>query len=103
MKFKVDENLPVEVAQLLREAGHDAITFLEQKMGGAKDQVIARICQDEQRALVTLDTHFSDIRTHPPTEFSGLIVLRLSRQDKTHVLQVMTKVIKMFASRTAEQ
>jgi predicted nuclease of predicted toxin-antitoxin system len=29
MKFKVDENLPVEVAQLLREAGHDVLTVLE--------------------------------------------------------------------------
>jgi predicted nuclease of predicted toxin-antitoxin system len=27
MKFKLDENLPVEVAELLRDAGHDAIIF----------------------------------------------------------------------------
>ena len=44
MKFKVDENLPVEVAQLLRETGHDVITVLEQGLGGAKDQAVAEIC-----------------------------------------------------------
>ena len=36
MKFKIDENLPVEVAELLREAGHDAATAIEQQLGGLK-------------------------------------------------------------------
>ena len=26
MKFKIDENLPVELADLLQEAGYDAVT-----------------------------------------------------------------------------
>jgi predicted nuclease of predicted toxin-antitoxin system len=95
VKFKVDENLPVEVAQLLREAGHDVLTVLEQGLGGAKDQAIAKICQSEQRALVTLDIHFADIRAYPPAEFSGPIVLRLERHDKPHVLQIMSRVLKM--------
>jgi hypothetical protein len=30
MRFKVDENLPAEVAQLLRAAGHDALTVVDQ-------------------------------------------------------------------------
>ncbi len=30
MRFKIDENLPVEVAELLRRLGHDATTILEQ-------------------------------------------------------------------------
>jgi hypothetical protein len=35
MKFKVDENLPVEAAVLLREAGHDAATVHDQNLRGA--------------------------------------------------------------------
>jgi predicted nuclease of predicted toxin-antitoxin system len=31
MNFKVDENLPVEVAELLKQAGYDAVTVSEQK------------------------------------------------------------------------
>ena len=34
MRFKIDENLPVEAAELLRQAGHDAVTVLEQHLGG---------------------------------------------------------------------
>lgn len=32
LKFKVDENLPVEAAALLRDAGHDAVTVDDQGM-----------------------------------------------------------------------
>jgi predicted nuclease of predicted toxin-antitoxin system len=102
VKFKIDENLPVEVAQLLRDAGHDVFTVLEQDSGGAKDQVVARICKDEHRALITLDIHFADIRTYPPSSFSGLIILRLARQDKAYVLQVMSRVLKVATSEPLE-
>ncbi|HYP39961.1 MAG TPA: DUF5615 family PIN-like protein [Chloroflexia bacterium] len=30
MKFKIDENLPVDIAELLRAASHDAVTVIEQ-------------------------------------------------------------------------
>jgi predicted nuclease of predicted toxin-antitoxin system len=102
MKFKIDENLPVEVAQLLREDAHDVFTVLEQELGGAKDRVIVEICQRESRALVTLDTHFADIRAYPPADFPGLIVLRLMRQDKAHVLEVIRRVLEIAASRSPD-
>lgn len=34
MKFKIDENLPVEAVLLLREAGHDALSVHEQGLRG---------------------------------------------------------------------
>ncbi len=76
MRFKVDENLPNEVARLLAEAGHDASTMLEEGIGGAPDEEIACRCLDEQRALITLDVGFEDIRLYPPDKYLGLVVLR---------------------------
>lgn len=102
MKFKIDENLPIEVAQLLQEAGHDVFTVHEQGMVGAKDLALAQVCQSENRAIVTLDTHFADIRTYPPENYSGLIVLRVARQDKPHVLEVMRRVLKLFSTEILE-
>ena len=55
MRFKVDENLPVEVSAWLRAAGHYALTVPDQHLGGSTDLTIASICQQEARALVTLD------------------------------------------------
>ena len=77
MRFKVDENLPIEVAEALRQAGHDAATVLEQHYGGSADARLAALCQRESRILVTLDMDFADIRAYPPAEFPGLVVLRL--------------------------
>lgn len=102
MKFKVDENLPIEVAQVLREAGHDVYSVHEQGLVGAKDHVLAELYQSEKRAMVTLDTHFADIRTYPPENYSGLIVLRLAHQDKPHVLEVISRALKLLSSETLE-
>lgn len=62
MEFKVDENLPTEVADLLRQVGYDAVTVLEEHLGGASDSDIVSVCQKEGRILITLDTDFADIR-----------------------------------------
>jgi predicted nuclease of predicted toxin-antitoxin system len=37
MKFKIDENLPVEAAELIRNEGYDAVTVWDQNLGGAAD------------------------------------------------------------------
>ncbi len=89
MKFKVDENLPVETADILQAAGHEADTVYTEGIAGAADAAIAQICRKENRALITLDLGFSDIRSYPPSEFEGIIVLRVTRQDKLHVLTII--------------
>lgn len=49
MKFKTDENLPAEIADLLRKAKHDAATVFEQRLSGASDDRIADVCKREMR------------------------------------------------------
>jgi predicted nuclease of predicted toxin-antitoxin system len=96
MQFKVDENLPSEVASMLRQAGHDATTVVQQHLAGSTDPQLAAVCQKEDRALVTLDMDFANIRAYPPPQYAGLIVLRLSRQDKPYVLSVFTKIVPLL-------
>ena len=55
MRFKLDENLPVELADLFRAAGHDAITALDQNLKGVQDSDLASVCRREGRTIVTLD------------------------------------------------
>lgn len=87
--LKVDENLPTEASVLLQQAGHDALSVRDQQLSGAADSGIATVCQRERRALLTLDLDFADIRAYPPEDYSGIIVLRLARQDKRHVLDIL--------------
>ena len=63
MKFKIDENMPLEAAALLRDAGYDATTVSDQNLTGASDSSLITVCQKEERVLVTLDNDFADIRT----------------------------------------
>jgi len=102
MKFKIDENLPVELTVLLQKKGHDAISVLEKGLGGKPDADIALVCQNEKRALVTLDKDFADIRHYLPREFSGIIVFRLNHLDKPHVLEIFEHVIPIFSSEPLE-
>ena len=74
-------------------AGHDAISILDQRLGGGTDDSISDICRKEDRALVTLDLDFADIRAYPPQDYPGLIVLRLGRQDKLQVLEVIERML----------
>jgi predicted nuclease of predicted toxin-antitoxin system len=62
LKFKVDENLPTEVAGLLVGVGYDAVTVGDQRMARRPDTELAAVCQREGRAVVTLDLDFADIR-----------------------------------------
>ncbi len=97
MKFKIDENLPVEIAELLKQEGYDAMTVIEQNLSGEKDPQIASICRKEERIIVTLDTDFADIRTYPPDKYPGIIVMRLVRQDKPHILRVFTGLLGLLS------
>lgn len=103
MKFKVDENLPIELADLLNSAGHDAVTVLDQKLGGAADDDIAPVCQREVRAFVTFDLGFSDIRSYPPSKYPGLVVFRLKSQEKPHVLKVCERLLGILESEDLAQ
>ncbi|MHB8777416.1 MAG: DUF5615 family PIN-like protein [Anaerolineales bacterium] len=98
MKFKLDENIPVEASILLRESGHDAVTVLDQNMGGKADEHIIRVCTQEQRALLTLDLDFADIKAYPPSNYHGIFVLRVRQQSRSKVLEVITKLIPHLSS-----
>ena len=96
MRFKVDQNLPVEIAQALRQAGYDAETVYEEDLAGTPDPQLAEIARAEARALITLDNGFGDLRTYPPADHPGLVVLRPPRQDKATVLRVFAPVVALL-------
>lgn len=103
MRFKLDENPPVETADILREAGHDALTVLDQQLGGQADEKIIGICAREKRALITLDLDFSDIKTYPPSSHQGILVLRAKRQSRSNVLEMIAKLIPVLPSEPIEK
>ena len=96
MQFKIDENLPLEIADLIVGASYDAKTVNDQQLQGIKDPILIDVCRTEHRVLVTLDTDFSDIRAYPPEEFTGIIVLRVGSQAKNHVIKVFRSIMPLI-------
>jgi predicted nuclease of predicted toxin-antitoxin system len=99
MKFKIDQNLPIEAADLLTAAGHDALTVYQQSLGGASDERIVEFCKKEDRILITADLDLSDIRRYPPSQAPGFMLLRTPRQSKDALLELLAKAIPMLAQR----
>ena len=96
MRFKIDENLPIEIAQILTAASHDATTVFAQGLQGKDDPDITTICVTEERILVTSDLDFSDIRSYPPGDHPGFIVLRLGSQDKRNIIRTIRGIIPLM-------
>jgi predicted nuclease of predicted toxin-antitoxin system len=77
MKIKLDENLPVRLANLLTSLEHDVHTTHEEGLDGRDDLEIWEAAQKESRFLITQDLDFSDTRRFAPGSHHGILLLRL--------------------------
>ena len=100
MLFKLDENLPDSLVAAFTSAGHDAMSVVSQDLQGASDATVADVCREEDRALVTIDKGFADIRAYPPAEYPGIIVLRLDRQDIAYLRATIRRVLRLVPVHT---
>jgi predicted nuclease of predicted toxin-antitoxin system len=92
VRFKTDENLPVEAARTLRSSGFDAETVWDENLSGFDDETIAARARGEGRVLLILDLDFASIRAHPPDQHPGIIVLRLKNQNKATVITYVRRI-----------
>jgi predicted nuclease of predicted toxin-antitoxin system len=100
VKFKTDENLPLEFAALLPEAGHEADAALEERLSGADDREVFRRCCEEGRVLMTLDLDFASIRAYPPQTHPGIVVFRPESQDLPSLIAILKRLVPVFAQRS---
>ena len=98
LTFKVDENLPEDVAATFRDGGYEASTATSQGLAGVEDARLSEAVRQEGRVLVTLDVDFGDIRAYPPHEYPGIIVLRVTRQDKLRILAAIRRILPLLST-----
>ena len=98
MRFKIDENLPVDAAKVIRQYNFDVHTVHDEHMSGAVDDDIYQVCIHEKRILITLDLDFSDIRAYTPKESSGIIVIRTKKHDRHTLISILTRLFEVLTA-----
>lgn len=94
MKLKLDENLgSIRVVTLLRSAGHDAATVREQNLTSTPDIQLIDICRNEGRCLVTLDRGFGNRIRFKPSDYPGIVVIRLPSQPAAEDLRFAVETL----------
>ena len=89
MRFKLDENVTVEAADVLRRFGHDVDTVVAEGFQGAHDQTIREAASHAARMVVTFDVGFAGAREGGG---SGVLLLRLADQQPANVVLVLTQL-----------
>jgi len=95
-RFKLDENLPAAAEALLRDAGHDVATVIQEELSGASDLDVHAAARAERRTVVTLDRGFGDPRRHPTAGTAVVVVLRVPSQDATSILSLLWLLVPLF-------
>lgn len=76
MRFKLDENLPVELAAELRSLGHDTDTVADEGLCGASDPAVVNATFAASRILLTLDKGIGNLQTYPVPHDAGIVLFR---------------------------
>ena len=87
MKIKLDENLPVRLATLLKGLGHDVHTVHQESLIGGSDKLIWEAAQNESRFLITQDLDFSDSRKFAAGSHHGILLVRLRSPSRRDLLE----------------
>ena len=100
MKFELDENLGRSALEVLIQAGHDADNVLQEGLSGTDDANLFRVCQAEDRALITLDHDFGQTLRFPPKASFGIAVLELPRRvNPQSVIARLKELLILIAQR----
>jgi predicted nuclease of predicted toxin-antitoxin system len=94
MKIKLDENLPLALADALKHLGHKVHTTLEEGLAGKPDADVWAVTQREGRFLITQDLDFSDLRRFAPGSHHGILLVRLHSPDWRNLVERVAKIFR---------
>ena len=77
MRLKLDENIGRRGVELFQRVGHDVATVSERGLSSSRDENLLRVCVSEKRCLVSLDLGFGNPLVFKPSDYEGIVVLRL--------------------------
>jgi predicted nuclease of predicted toxin-antitoxin system len=97
-RLYLDQMLRHEVAQALRDEGHDVLRATEVGQARADDHQILQKAISENRVLVTLDEHFGDWVILPLSEHSGVIRLKINPTTSDNTIKLLLPFLRLHSS-----
>jgi predicted nuclease of predicted toxin-antitoxin system len=97
MKFKLDENAPNILKNILKEKDiQDVLNVRDEALGGSSDHILAKVCKEEKRILITLDMDFSKPKLHEISSLYGVIIIKPSSTDRWEVKKLFEYFLENF-------
>ena len=94
MKFKLDENVPWILKNLIESIGqHEVDSVFHENISSIDDESLNKKCFEEKRILITLNSDF----INPRDSFYGLIIIRSKKQGKNAVKGLFEKFLKSYS------
>jgi predicted nuclease of predicted toxin-antitoxin system len=92
-KFLANENVPGEVVEAARQAGHD-LAWIAESSPGADDDVVLATALAEGRVLVTFDKDFGELAFRQgKTATCGVLLLRPRVDSPSYLGQFLLAVL----------
>ncbi len=94
MKFKLDENVPWILKNIIESVGqHEIDSVFHENIAGIDDKELNRRCFEENRVLITLNSDF----INPLDNFYGIIIMRCKKQGKNAVKELFERFLKSYS------
>ena len=98
LNLYLDQMLRLDVAQALRNEGHDVMRASEVGQARADDNEILQKAIAENRILVTLDEHFGDWVILPLSKHPGVIRLKINPTTSKNAIKLLIPFLRLNSS-----
>ena len=89
MHFKLDENVPLQLASQIEVSKHTVSSVFSEKISGIKDKELLKLCYKENYVLITLDKDFVNFERH-----KGIVVFKLKHQGALAISEAFENLRK---------
>ncbi len=89
MKFLLDENQSPHIAELLVDAGHDAIHARDIGLRTSPDDDVLAAAREAGRVVISADTHFGELLAASNAAGPSIVLLRRQEQRRAREIAAL--------------
>ncbi|MBX3402804.1 MAG: DUF5615 family PIN-like protein [Phycisphaeraceae bacterium] len=93
--FLIDANMPRDTIAVILASGHDALTLHDVGLRDAPDSDIAEHARQSGLIIITRDYDFADVRTYPPRDYPGIVVLQVPDTGTAPMISALVRELML--------